>query len=245
MQGADAMPPKKALVEPSDHSARFLEGIAEISAAIMEKQYTEDILALIVSATAKMSGCTICSILLLDKKKNELVLRACHSPTGRYKEKSNVPLGKGIAGQVAVSKKPTAVRDVRTEPQFLNKDLALSEGLVSLLAMPMSVEGELIGVMNCYTAYEYDFTREDIQMIETVASQAAVILKNTELRVMKEIVERELEERKLVERAKELLADKKRISTKHAYELIRKQSMNSRTSMGKIAESILLAATFD
>jgi len=222
-----------------------LEGIAEISRAIMEKTYLDDILELIVQVTAKVTGAKICSLLLLDREKKELRLKAAKSESGQYNQKSPTPLGKGIAGRVAMNNAPIKVLDVRKDSRFLNKKIAEEDGLVSLLSVPMSIEGEVIGVINCYTPEEYDFTEEDVQMLTAVASQAAVVIRNTELRVMKEVVERELEERKTIERAKELLVEKKGISGKKAYELMRRQSMNSRTSMAKIAESILLAASFD
>jgi signal transduction protein with GAF and PtsI domain len=233
------------MLKDGDVSAKFLDGIAEISKAIMEKNFLDDILALIVSVTAKVTGSRICSILLLDKQTSELRLRASHSDSGSYNQKSPTPLGKGIAGRVAQLNEPIKVLDVRKDPRFLNKRIAIEDGLVSLLSVPMSVEGAVIGVINIYTSEEYDFTKEDVQMLTTVASQAAVVLKNTELRIMKEVVERELEERKTIERAKEILAEKKKISSKEAYNLMRKQSMNTRLSMIKIAESILLASTFD
>lgn len=223
----------------------MLEGIAEISRAIMERNYLEDLLALIVSVTAKIIGSKICSILLIDKEKKELVLRACQSESGTYRQRTNTPVGKGIAGRVAASNKPIKVLDVRNDPRFLNKKIAIEDGLVSLLSVPLSVHGEVLGVINCYTTSEYDFSQEDIMMLTTVATQAAVLLKNTELHIMKEIVERELEERKTIERAKEILMDKKKISAKQAFELMRRQSMNNRISMAKLAESILLASTFD
>lgn len=226
-------------------SSKFLEGIAEISTAIMERNFADDILKLIVSVTAKVTGSKICSLLLLDRKKDELVLKAAQSDSGGYNQKSNTPLGKGIAGRVALTGKPIKVLDVRKDPRFLNKEIAVRDGLVSLLSVPMSVDGEVIGVINCYTSEKYDFSNEDIQMLTTVASQAAIVLKNTELRVMKEIVERELEERKTIERAKELVMEKKNVSGRQAFELMRRQSMNTRTTMAKIAESILLASAFD
>lgn len=226
-------------------SSKLLEGVAEISRAIMEKNYLEDLLALIVSVTAKITGSKICSILLLDRKKNELVLRACQTESGTYNQRSNTPLGKGISGRVAHLNKPIKVLDVRKDPRFINKKIAIEDGLVSLLSVPMSVEGEVIGVINCYTPVEYDFSNEDVHMLTTVAAQAAVLLKNTELRIMKEIVEQELEERKTIERAKEILMDRKRISGQRAFELLRRQSMNARISMAKIAESIILASSFD
>ncbi|MBN1129082.1 MAG: GAF and ANTAR domain-containing protein [Chitinispirillaceae bacterium] len=223
----------------------MLEGISEISRAIMDRNYIDDLLALIVSVTAKTIGSKICSILLIDKDRQELVLRACHTETGAYRQRSNTPLGKGIAGRVAVLNKPIKVNDVAKDPRFLNKRMAVEDKLVSLLSVPMSVQGEVLGVINCYTTHEYDFSQEDIMMLTTVAAQAAVLLKNTELHIMKEIVERELEERKTIERAKEILMDKKRIPGKQAFELMRRQSMNTRISLIKIAESIILAATFD
>jgi signal transduction protein with GAF and PtsI domain len=228
-----------------ESSAKLLEGIAEISTAIMERNFADDILSLILTVTAKVTGSKICSLLLLDKKKNELVLKASQSESGSYNQKSNTPLGKGIAGRVAITGKPIKVLDVKKDPRYLHKDVAQRDGLVSLLSVPMSVEGEIVGVINCYTSEKYDFSNEDIQMLTTVASQAAIVLKNTELRIMKEIVERELEERKSIERAKELVMEKKGVSGKQAFELMRKQSMNTRTSIAKIAESILLASAFD
>jgi signal transduction protein with GAF and PtsI domain len=221
----------------------LLDGLAEISRAIMEHNYLDDLLALIVSVTAKMTDSKICSILLLDKKTMELALKACHSESGYYRQRANTPLGQGIAGRVALNGIPLKVRDVRTDPRFLNKEIARQDSLVSLLSVPMSVDGEIIGVVNCYTSREYDFSTEDVQMLTTVASQAAVLIRNTELKVLKELVERELEERKNIERAKELLMEQKSISGGKAYELMRQHSMNTRTSMAKIAESIILAAS--
>ncbi|MCX7726921.1 MAG: hypothetical protein N2053_08735, partial [Chitinispirillaceae bacterium] len=105
-------------------SYQRLEGIAEISRAIMEKRYLEDLLSLIVSVTAKLTNSKVCSILILDPKKQELVLRACKSESGKYSQRANTPLGKGIAGRVALINKPIKVKDVRKDPRFLNKKIA-------------------------------------------------------------------------------------------------------------------------
>ncbi len=228
-----------------DSTLRLLEGLAEISTAVMERNYIDDVLALLVSVTAKVTESKICSILLLDKKKKELVLKASQSESGMYNQKSNTPLGKGIAGRVALHNKAIKVLNVQKDPRFVNKRIANEDGLVSLLSVPMSVAGEVIGVINCYTPKKYDFSIKDMHMLTTVASQAAIVLKNTELRIMKEVVEQELEERKNIEKAKEILMESKKLSGEKAYELMRKHSMNTRTSIAKIAESVILAASID
>jgi len=225
--------------------AEFLRSIAEISKAVMERKLLDDILTLIVQVTARVMDSPVCSILMLDRKNKELALRAYKSNSGRYSQRTNTPLGKGIAGRVAERNEPIAVLDVRRDARFLNRKIAQEDGLVSLLSVPMSVEGEVIGVINCYTSQERRFSDEEVHLLTAVAGQAAAIIRNTELRIMKEVVERELGERKVIERAKELLARRKGIGGEQAYALMRRQSMDTRTSMAKIAESIVLASTFD
>ncbi len=224
---------------------QYLEAITEISRAIMDRNYLDDLLALIVSVTAKITDSKICSILLIDKTNNELILKACQSETGKYSQRSNTPLGKGIAGRVALANKAIMVKNVCNDKRFINKRVAEEDGLVSLASVPMSVEGEVIGVINCYTPYEYDFSLQEISMLTTIATQAAVIIKNTELRVLKGVVEQELQERKIIEQAKEILMFKKNISGKQAFQLLRHQSMNDRTPMIELARSIIIASSFD
>lgn len=54
-----------------------------------------------------------------------------------------------------------------------------------------------------------------------------------------------LEARKLIERAKGLLMEQRRISEAQAYTLIKQASMNRRKPMTEIAQAILLSATID
>jgi signal transduction protein with GAF and PtsI domain len=100
----------------------------------MERNFADDIISLIVTITAKVTGAKICSLLLLDKKKEELILKACQSESGVYKEKSNIPLGMGIAGRVAISGQPIKVLNVLKDPRFINRRVAEQVGLVSLLS---------------------------------------------------------------------------------------------------------------
>ncbi len=54
-----------------------------------------------------------------------------------------------------------------------------------------------------------------------------------------------LEARKLIERAKGLLMEQRKLSEEQAYSLIKKTSMNMRKPMADVAQAILLAAEID
>ncbi|OGF48782.1 MAG: histidine kinase [Candidatus Firestonebacteria bacterium GWA2_43_8] len=223
---------------------KHLKAVSEISRAITSNLYLEDILRLIVTVTAEVMNSKICSLLLLDENKKELVIRATQSISEAYNRKPNIKLGEGIAGRVALDQKPIVIADVRTNPNYLNHDVAKKEGLVSLLAVPMLVKGKTIGVFNLYTSKPHDFTQKEIDILTSVASQAAIAIENAELLVKTKVVEEELAERKLVEKAKSLLIKRTGLSEEEAYKKIQRRSMDSRKSMKDVAEAIILASDF-
>jgi two-component system, response regulator PdtaR len=110
------------------------------------------------------------------------------------------------------------------------------------LSVPLRVKNdEVIGVLNCFTAEPHDFTDTEINLINAVANQAAVAIYNTELIVKTKVIQEELETRKLVEKAKEVLMRKRKMDGHEAYRWIQKRSMDNRKSMRMVAEAILLS----
>ena len=64
---------------------------------------------------------------------------------------------------------------------------------------------------------------------------------NTELIIKTRIIQEELKSRKKIERAKEIIMERSKISGDEAYRWIQKRSMDSRKSLLEVAEAILLA----
>jgi len=103
------------------------------------------------------------------------------------------------------------------------------------------LKSKVVGVINCYTVEPYKFTKNDKDMVSTVANQAAVAIENTELMVQSQIVKEELASRKKIERAKGILMKQRKLSEDEAYALIRKTSMNKRLPMKDVSEAIILS----
>jgi signal transduction protein with GAF and PtsI domain len=219
--------------------AKQLEAISKVSNSITSNLYLEDILKLIVTVTAETMNSKICSLMLLDNK-NELVLKATQSMSEIYNKKSHLKIGEGIAGKVALENKPISVHDISKEPEYKFKDIAHKEGLRSLLSVPLAVKGKVIGVLNNYTSNPHKFTKDEINILTTVANQAAIVIENAELMVKTKIIQEELETRKLIERAKGLIMKDQGLSEEEAFRKIQKQSMDLRKSMREIAEAIIL-----
>ncbi|MBU0881309.1 MAG: GAF and ANTAR domain-containing protein [Candidatus Omnitrophica bacterium] len=224
---------------PISH-AKQLEAISRVSKTITSNLYLEDILKLIVTVTAEITDSKICSLMLIDDKTNELVLKATQSMSEAYNKKPQLKIGEGIAGRVALENKAISVYDLPRELDYKSKAIAEKEGLKSLLSVPLAVKGKVIGVLNNYTSYPHKFTKDEINILTTVASQASIVIENAELMVKSKVIQEELESRKAIERAKGILMHQQGLSEDEAFRRIQKQSMDIRKSMREIAEAIIL-----
>lgn len=218
-----------------------INALTKISRAIASDIYLDDVLNLIVSVTAQMMGFNTCSLMLVDVKKNKLVIRASQSISEEYNKKI-LGIGEGIAGKAFKENKPIAVKDVVNEKEYKHKDIAKKEGLCSLLCVPLAVKGKVIGVINCYTPKPHDFSKTEINILISIANQAAVAIENAELIVKSKVIQEELEIRKRIERAKGILMEEENLSEEEAYLRIRRYSMDSRKTMREVAEAIILAS---
>jgi len=227
---------------------KYIKGLMDISRAITSDLYLEDILKLIVMVTAKVTGVEICSLWLIDESEDpyKIRLKASQAIDPDYIKDRSLDMNEGVVGYVVTHKRPLTVGNVLEEPQFKEKEMAQKLGLVSMLGVPLQIqEGKVIGVLNCFTAVPHTFSETEINLITTVANQAALAIMNTELMVKTKVIQEELETRKLVERAKEVLMRRRREDGEQAYRWMQKRSMTMRKSMRNVAEAILLSAELE
>ncbi len=223
---------------------KYIKAVMDISRVITSDLYLEDILKLIVMVLAKVTGVEICSLWLIDENSDPLKVRLKASQTidPVYMKDRALNMDEGVVGFVASNKRPLIIKDVLKEQRFKEKEMAKKLGLVSMVSVPLQVHGEkVIGVLNCFTAEPHIFSETEVNLITTVANQAAVAIMNTELMVKTRVIEEELETRKMVERAKEVLMRKRNKTGEEAYQWIRKRSMDTRKSMRTVAEAVLLS----
>jgi len=222
----------------------YIKALTDISRAITSEIYLEDLLKLIVMVTAKVTGVAICSLWLIDDSESppKIRLKATQAIAPEYIKDRSLNLDEGVVGYVVTHQRPLIIKNVLRNQRFKEKEMAKKLGLISMVGVPLRLRDEkVIGVLNCFTCEPYDFSETEVNLLTAVANQAAVAILNTELMVKTKVIQEELETRKLVERAKEILMSRKNISGDAAYRWLQKQSMDSRKSMRLVAEAVLLS----
>ena len=170
------------LHEQLKKKAMELRSLFSVGQAIVSSLNLDEVLGRITSKVVElMEPVKLCSLMLLDHGKGELVIRAVHGASERYTKKPPLKVTESLLGRVAREKTPLIVQDVRRHPEFRYSRLARREGLVSLLSVPMICQNRVIGVLNAYTGKEHRFSSEEVELLATLANQSAIAIENARL----------------------------------------------------------------
>jgi two-component sensor histidine kinase len=158
-----------------------LRAIGEIGAALAAAWKLEDTLDVITRITSQVMSVDSCSIYLQEEGSDRLVLKAT---TGLAREsigRAALGIGEGLTGWTVTHGQPVAVGDALNDPRFKLLPETREEGLRSLMAVPLSVQGRIIGAMNVQTARVRDFTNDEVELLSLIANLAAGALEKAAL----------------------------------------------------------------
>lgn len=163
-------------------AAKF-EAVSEVSGAIVQSPYLEEILQLLVGFTAERLNYKVVTVRLLDESRQELVLRATQSQNYAYRRKRGLHVGESFAGRAVVEKRSFSVPDVTENTEYVGADLAEEQGLKGMACVPLMAGDEPIGVMTCYTEDRHEFSKLEMRALEALAQQAALAIEHARLKV--------------------------------------------------------------
>lgn len=155
--------------------------LCEIGKDLSATMDLDELLTKIMEGAKQICEVGADSILLLDKKRDELYFRIALGEKGDEIKKITLPVEEGIAGWVAKSGEPLIVNDVSADPRFSKKiDDITKFKTKSILCVPIRFKDEILGVIEVLNkSNEKGFTDTDLQYLTVLASQAAVAFNNS------------------------------------------------------------------
>src|SRR5215510_6878415 len=152
------------LYQETDRRSQQISTLAQVGQVIASGRYIAEMLQLIVRMIAEMMQARVCSIMLVDLQRKELVLKAAKCSSEEYWQRPNPKIGKSLISRVVKERAPLMVRDVTKEEAYRYPELASKEGVRSLLSVPMIFKDHVIGVINVYSAEERIYSNEDLRV---------------------------------------------------------------------------------
>ncbi len=156
--------------------------ILEISRDLTTTVSLEHVLHKIVQAAVELTDTEVAGLLLLDERTDELRFMVVSHFSDQLID-IPVPVEKSIAGAALTSGEPVIVPDAHADPRYY-KAVEDQVGLVarSLMAVPMNFQQRRIGVLEIENKKDNTpFCDDDVEMLTTLAAQAAVAIENARM----------------------------------------------------------------
>jgi sigma-B regulation protein RsbU (phosphoserine phosphatase) len=118
----------------------------------------------------------IFAILLFNDRTKELRMRFQIGHTSKA-EHMRIPMGRGVVGQVALTRQPILLNDVTTSPIYFS----VNPDVRSELAVPLIAKNRLIGVMDLESEHAGYFQPEHLHLLTLTASRIAQAIENARL----------------------------------------------------------------
>jgi GAF domain-containing protein/sugar diacid utilization regulator len=153
-------------------TATDLTGIRDVDA----------VLKAIVRRTRSLIGSDIAYLSLNDYESGESYIRVTDGAATALFRNIRMPLGEGVLGAVATGEAPAQSADYLTDQSkshLESSDAAVAaEGVKAIMGVPLRAEGKVIGALLVADRYAHPFSSDDVALMESIGTHAAVALEN-------------------------------------------------------------------
>lgn len=174
---------EEAAPQAARSAVETLQAIQYVTDAALASLSLDGLLQELLRRIREVLAGDTATILLLTEDGRWLAARASSGLEEEVKEQVKVPVGRGIAGQIATSRTPMIVDDLST---VVVANPILRRRIRSLAGAPLIVEGRVIGVVHVGTVEPRRFDQDDLHLLQLMAERAAAAIERVRLREAEE-----------------------------------------------------------
>ncbi|RTZ97293.1 MAG: GAF domain-containing protein [Deltaproteobacteria bacterium] len=164
----------------------YFKAMHEIGKAINATYDLDQILDLIVTRLPSVMDLKAATIRLIESTGGKLELKAAYGLSQSYLERG--PLDEELATHYVQKGDPVVIPDAKVDFHTIYHKEAEAEGIGGILAVPISVQGEIIGILRLLTSEVRYFSGADVNFAMAVAEQGGIAIQRAlDYRKMKDI----------------------------------------------------------
>lgn len=160
-------------------AAQRVRALQRVTDAALAHLRLDDLLRELLARIREVLGVDTVAILLLAEDGADLVVRAAHGLEEEVALGMRIPVGRGVAGRIAVRREPMVFEDL-SQAEVVSPVLR-ERGVRSLLGVPLMVEGRVIGVVHVGTLAARAFAPDDVRLLQLVADRVAIAIDHARL----------------------------------------------------------------
>ncbi len=199
------------LYQSSVQTAERFAILSQVSSEISSSLDPEEVYAFIHKAAQRLMPVEAFVIALLDKENQEI--EGVYLMDGDTRSpKQRLPLGQGLSGRIIASGESLLVHGSEQTDALGGVTYGAMGTPLSILAVPMSLGGETVGMLSAQSYQTNVYTQEDMQILSTLANQAIIAIQNGQLFAETQRLAEEMEQR-VVERTAQLQREQQNTET--------------------------------
>jgi len=168
------------LFEDATRRAEEASALYDLSQHVNATLHLDRVLQFVADSVLNLLKVDKFALMLMDRREERLVTRVSRGVDPERFGQIRPREGEGIAGWVFEWMTPTAVADVAADARNHSAPIH-SEGVVSIICVPMAVGDDVIGVLLAMSSKRRLFTVAEMELLYTIANQAAVAIINAML----------------------------------------------------------------
>jgi GAF domain-containing protein len=159
-----------------------LRRLIEITGLLNSTLDLDELLQQIMGAAAELLDAETSSLFLVDEESGDLTISTATGESGEQVTRRQVPAHKGVAGWVVDHGEATIVDSPKDDPRFYEvMDQAIKFETRNMVAVPLKVRDETIGVVEVINKNKGSFSDTDRALAQGLANQAAIAIDNARL----------------------------------------------------------------
>ncbi len=172
---------KRAEADIQRH-VRHLAILHDIDRAITSTLDLDQVLVLLLEHVRQAADAEACSVALVDRETGDLVFRQAAGAASRAMIGLRLKFGQGLVGWVAAHRQTAVVPDTSVDSRF-HREVDTRTGFITrdLMGVPVIIHDTVVGVIELLNKRGRTFSEEDVQLLESVAAQAAIAIENARL----------------------------------------------------------------
>lgn len=159
----------------------YFQALYDVAMMVNASLDMTTVLEKIVKSVAVAMGVKAASIRLLDSKRKTLIMGAAFGLSKGYLKKGPVLIKESRLDQKALTGQLIWIKNAQTDSDFQYGAGAKTEGIKSVIVVPLKMEKSVIGVLRVYTDKIREFNQQETKFLEAVANLSAMALENARL----------------------------------------------------------------
>ena len=139
----------------------------------------KEVLNLITENILTVLDVKACTVFLWDKKRNTLEISSACGLSEAYLNKGQLDADKSIAE--TLDGEAVIILDADIDPRIQYPEAAKSEGIATILSVPISVKEQIIGVLRIYTSEKRDFSENECEFIRGLSDMSGIAIDNARM----------------------------------------------------------------